>query len=413
MENSVHTMRKRNSNIFEDIFSALLIFYLLWKQPIVALYMNTYLAMIILVFSFGLLLIHRNRWIKEVVSIVLVFIIVVLLDFYDNITSGMSLFNSIWSMFLSIFPVFVGCIVATNRMDSVIRKVVPTMIIVYTITAITTYVGLLRFPGASRILAADPLAYLKYYPLNIGGFEFIYSLVLLHPLVIYLFRKVKRLRYAIPFSVIVALCVVASEYTMGVLLFVLSLVAYLLPVNMSPVMTKRRLRRVLILVLIVCIFVPFILGFVSKFDFLGSSGEKLLDISKLLQGELVEDDSDIAIRQNVYIKSFEAFLKRPVIGSKIFGSPTVGGHSFILDTLGNWGMVGLAMILALFFKFKKLYKKEFANREAGCFVVLFLMMVFILWGFNPKSWLFELGFMAPMLLCYIDTSALRVRKRRR
>lgn len=363
-----------------------------------------------------LLLFLKSRWTSDAIILLLFSLFAGLLEFANDMLNGTSLFNSIWSLFLLVFPTIAGCVLLNNRMNSVIRKIIPITIIVYLITAITTYIGVLRFPGASRVLAADSLAYLKYYPLNIGGFEFIYSLVLLHPLIIYFFRKTRKLYFAIPFSLIVALCVTASEYTMGFLLFIVSLVSYLLPVNISSFAGKRRIRSIIILVILGIIFIPVIFNFLSQFDFLGSASEKLLDLSSLLQGELVEDDSDIAIRQNIYLKSWETFLARPILGSKIYGSPSVGGHSYVLDTLGNWGLIGVFVVFMLFRKTRKLYKKEFLNREVNYCAALFTIMVLVLWFFNPKIWLFELCFIGPVFLYYIeniDDFVLRRRKRRR
>ncbi len=415
MENSIYKKNRRTGAV-DRLFVFLFAFYLLWRMPIVSFYMNTYIAMGLLVCFAVLLLFLKSQWTRETIALLVFSILAGLLEFANDTLNGESLFNSIWSLFLLVFPVIGGYVLVNNRMNRVIRKIIPVIIAVYSITAITTYIGVLRFPGASRILAADSLAYLKYYPLNIGGFEFIYSLVLLHPLIIFSLRKIKKLYLAIPFSALVALCVTASEYTMGFLLFILSLVSYLLPMNMSPVAAKRRARKIVILVVCGIIFIPAIFSFLSQFDFLGSAGEKLLDLSNLLQGELVENDSDIAIRQNIYLKSWNTFLARPILGSKIYGSPSVGGHSYVLDTLGNWGLVGVFVVCMLFNKIRRYYKREILNCEACYCATLFLLMVLALWFLNPKIWLFELCFIAPIFLYYIeniDEFVSRRRKRRR
>lgn len=412
MENSIYK-RDNKTSVVDRIFIFLFAFYLLWRTPIVGFYISAIIAMGVLICFAALLLFLKNRWTSDTLALIFVSIFAGLFEFANDILNGMSLFNSVWSLFLLVFPVIAGCVLINHRMNAVIRKIIPISIIVYLVTAITTYVGVLRFPGASRILAADSLAYLKYYPLNIGGFEFIYSLVLLHPLVVYLFRKTRKRLLAILFSVVVGLCVTASEYTMGFLLYIISLVSYLLPLNMSPAAGKRRIKRIIVLVVLGVLFIPVIFNFLSQLDFLGSAGEKLLDISSLLQGELVEEESDVAIRQNIYLKSWETFLERPVLGAKIYGSPSVGGHSYILDTLGNWGLVGILAIFMLFRKIRRFYKKDFFDNEVNYCAALLLVMALMLWFLNPKIWLFELCFLVPVFLYYIENIDEFVKKRRR
>ena len=59
--------------------------------------------------------------------------------------------------------------------------------ILFGITSITTIIGLEIFPGACRELASGTAVYdtERYTRINIGGFEFIYSLVLFIPVVIW------------------------------------------------------------------------------------------------------------------------------------------------------------------------------------------------------------------------------------
>ena len=413
MENSIYRNKKKN-NSANGIFAFLYLFYLVWRTPFVGFYTNTYLAMLVLMGFCALLLFVKNRWTIQSFVFLFLIIVVTILDFISNIVDGKGFIMSIWEMFLAVFPIIAGCCIVNNRMNFVARKFVFVSIIVYVITAITTFIGVLRFPGASRLLAADPLAHLKFYPLNIGGFDFIYSLVLLHPLAVYLLRKLKRTHYAIPFSIIALGCIIVCEYTMAVILYIISLLAYLLPIDMNPVAAKRRMRNIVIASVILIVFVPLIFSFLSKIEFLGSVGEKLFDISSLLQGETVQEESGVAIRQNIYLKSWNAFLERPIIGSKLYGTPTVGGHSYILDTLGNWGVMGLVVVLLLFNRLRIFYKKTFKNKETYYCASIFLLMVFILWTLNPKIWQFEIGLMCPVFLyCIENTEHIIPRRKRR
>ena len=413
MENSIYR-NKRKNNSANVIFAVLYLFYLIWRTPFVGFYTNTYLAMLVLVAFCGLLLFLKSRWTIHSFYFIFLIVVVALLDFASNIVDGTGVIMSVWELFLNVFPIIAGCCIVNNRMNYVARKFVFAVIVVYIITAITTLIGVLRYPGASRLLAADSLAYLDFYPLNIGGFDFIYSLVLLHPLAVYFLRKTNRTVLLIAFSVITLACITASEYTMALILYIISLLAYMLPIGMNPVAAKRRMKNLVVACVVMIVFVPVIFSLLSKIEFLGSIGEKLFDISSLLQGETVQQESGVAIRQNIYLKSWKAFLESPFIGTKLYGSPTVGGHSYILDTLGNWGIIGLVIALVLFDRLRRYYKRTFKSKETYYCAGLFLLMVFILWALNPKIWYFEIGLLCPAFLyCIEHTEHIISRRKRR
>ena len=79
--------------------------------------------------------------------------------------------------------------------------------------------------------------------------------------------------------------------------------------------------------------------------------DRLPEISQFLRTlTIVKDrDSDFYVRSNLYFQSIEGFIKSPLLGQCfINNSKTCGGHSFVFDTLCEFGLLGLFLIILFF-----------------------------------------------------------------
>lgn len=103
-------------------------------------------------------------------------------------------------------------------------------------------------------------------------------------------------------------------------------------------------------------------------------GAKAKDISDIVQGT-VEESSDFSTRITLYKMGLAAFVKYPIFGAP----PTVetGGHSYWLDTLGQWGLVGFlveAVMIAIAFRLERAvlpyFQKTSFDMAAVCFMLL-------------------------------------------
>lgn len=250
-----------------------------------------------------------------------------------------------------IWPVSLYYLVDSRKTKSLNRLFyVLTALILF--TSITTYYGNLRFPGASRALAAiwsDDTGTAHFYQsLNIGGFDFIYLLVLLIPLWIYAIRansfkhnlwKIILFALSIVFSFIT---IITSEYTTALLFSFASLLLFILPRSFS--------RRKLLLYLVSFFIIIFIGRSVTSHLFTRLAdraespivSERLTSLSALLSGETM--DGDAGMREELMRKSWDSFLNNPLTGSS-----QVGGHSFILDAMGHYGVFGLFLVFVVFY----------------------------------------------------------------
>ena len=388
--------RRSASKIFLII---LIVFYLLQKMPIVSYYMNTYISMVLLV-SMLILSLLADRTCHSRVPILLI-VTFFYAGFYiiDLAIDNVPLLNMIWSMFLAIMPIFVGVIIVYNKMEYLVKFIVPLTLVTYAVTALTTYVGLLENPEASRLMAADPTAYHQYFPHNIGGFDFVYSFVLLHPLMICVLRRRNFWYFAVLISVIGGLCIVASEYTTATLLFLISCMAYFFPSKATKSQSRLRGYFIIFVSVIVLLFLPAIFDWMAGLELFSESAEKLRDVANVLRGQ----ESEAIATQNrllVYEQSWTTFLKHPLFGAKALSLGTSGGHSFFLDILAEWGLFGFTLVATLYYYLHKLQRYICGDSSVSLYAMLFFLLVLIICALNPHAWLFELGFAAPMFLYY-------------
>lgn len=382
----------------------LLAFYLLWKAPIIAIYVNTYIAMLLLVAWFFLLLLSKLSKVSfrlKIQPIDAFFLVYVILQLLINCRYSDSFVNAIWSVFLEVVPYVAARVIIENNDKKSAKIVVSIILITYTVTSITTIMGYALFPNASRILAADSTAYAVYYKYNIGGFNFVYSLVITHPMIICLFKKKKKLLISLAYSCLIGACIFLSNYTTASLLFILSCIAYFLPYSNRAAVGKKRIRWIIVFLLVAVWFLPSLLRYISTFDIFSESATKIQDIANLLQGQGT-NAVDTTFRRAKYELSIDAFLKYPITGGYILERLTLGGHSFWLDYLGQFGVIGTSFILGLYWCIFKSYFRLSNKSSTLFFSLVSLLLSFILSILNPGLWIFEIAFVVPVFLYMVS-----------
>ena len=269
------------------------------------------------------------------------------------------------------------------------------------VTMLTTVVGLARYPSAARMLATDtvensPLLH-TYNMANIGGYDFVYLLVLLYPILIYAYKRKKiKLLPAILLSAGIFFCVLASEYALALLFFVMSTVLFFVKRNFTR-------KRLLLLLLLSAVIILLLWTQVSRLitwstQFIESEivRERLLALAGGREGLNATDDK----RLELYLRSIKTFLQQPILGRLTPGSSYLlaGGHSFILDALAEFGIVGG---LVLFFVYRNIYNLFYRPLEKDSdygFVYWCFLFPLIMSLLNTGMWGFYLMFAAPLLI---------------
>ena len=372
-------------------------------MPIVARltsrYLTTYFYMgLIVVFVLLVMVMDDAKNLNKYMSFLLPFIAFQMLSLFSPIGDVLLWGYGILAVLL---PVIVGYYL-TEDVKRIIKPYYTLLIISMIITIITTIIGCIQYPGASRIMAtissSQDANAIMYDMKNIGGYYVIYFMVLLYPVII-LAYKIKKIKMftAIAISVIILVMAVYSEYTTALVLFVLS----------SPMLFMKRdfsLRGVIIITiagfLILFLFSGLITGF---FDWLSKqvSSEDMADRLSALAGGVQGLENAEDNRIELYRMSLNKFLTHPLFGTLFESYKLNGGHSFILDNLASYGLIGGAL---MYFMYRRIFERfflPFKDKPGFGYVIWTFIQAIILSIVNTGMWLEVLCLFCPILFYWI------------
>lgn len=344
--------------------------------------------------------INRKRYLVLFIFIMLLNIIPISTDFK---LFGMRVYEHIN---MAVLPSLMILYIINNKDIRLCKSLCVCLYLSFLITTITTITGNMMFPHASRMMATgmadNPDLLNQFYRYNIGGFDFIYSVALLIPIMVYIIKNDRTYRYPLLLLVFTSVySVYMSEYTTALLISLLGLSCFL----MSSIITKRNLRVYFILIAVFALFfytiIPVILNAVA--DTLGSDdiAVRLHDISDMIMGKDLEANSDIATRQNLFMDSFMGFLENPVVGVQ----ENRGGHSFVLGIMCYWGLFGLFMLFYLFKNMSNLFFSPFANTSIYGHICVFYALYLIVITLNPRVYLIVPMFCIPIIAYYLSSKS--------
>ena len=246
--------------------------------------------------------------------------------------------------FVFALPIYLFCAKYLEIEDDICNKLFVwiTSISVLITMALTIWT-LVRYPGAARVLASNSFANYGrdlYRKMGCGGFDFIYSLVILVPVGLAACVKLKRF-YKIIVAIATAGCIITillSGYTTAILLLFLACTLFLCTINRGTL-----ILTIVLSPLLIWLFINFrdeIANQVYAIAEMFSSKavkDHLIELADIIAQKADVEDLD---RVDLYTKSVEAFLMNPIFGSySVNGASAVSGHSTILDLLGGGGLV--------------------------------------------------------------------------
>lgn len=393
-------MRLRYTNAIPWYFQLMVIFYALHtSMPVVGFYTPAIVNVAVLLFLYCFLFVKRGHaLITDVRYILPIFSVYILSLFYEGISHLPIYIYGMAQVF--IYPLLALYLIRCGNSKTV-KKVFIIIGVSYIITGITTYIGCQMFPNASRNLAAmlsseNPALYVMYMKFNIGSFSFIYTLVLVLPLLIYLIRDKKvNVFWGFISLVVIIMAVVASEYTTALLFLFVCLMPFFVPKYFG---IKNILWVILCTLFLYVIGKPFVGQILESLaDVINSEtiAERLYNLSVFFTNGSQHVDGDVESRINVYNLSIEAFLRSPFWGSS---NAKVGGHSYILDCLGKYGLLGL---IAMFIMYKHLFNvffKPWSGQKWYGYICLLFIIALVLSALNPKDNLGVLTFIVPLFI---------------
>ena len=363
---------------------ALVVFvpYINYKMPTS---LNVLIVVLLFLFIYHYLLGMGKKLIKPLLPIA----IFLILDFiWGWISGGPFGFASFLYGMLQFFiwPLLVIAIIKSRDIQFA-KFLLFVVFLCYVLTGVTTYIGCVLYPGATRELASlyslnNSEKIELYHSLNIGGFDFIYSLVLLVPLFIFLI-KYKSTNFSIKFLSITSivglvLVVLKSEYTTALLCLLLGISCFFI------ISKKGDISFLPTLVCVVIFFIIFDTSVGSLFYYLSSQigseivSSRLEGLADIING-YNSNEIDIDKRQDLYLLDLNLFLSSPIWGV----GKAEGGHSFILIYLAKFGFIGLTLLVYFFRKLFDYSIKPFFNSPIYSYLIIIFILQIILSILNP------------------------------
>ena len=186
-------------------------------------YLTTYFYLGVLFFCIVLVMVQRGaNSLSDYIVLIIPFVVWKLLIL---LVTKQSIIDWGYNSLLDFTPIILGLFI-TKRLDRYSVSYFSIIIIIAVlVTMLTTYIGLQEYPDAARYLAtvadANESANVKYSFMNIGGYTFIYTTVLLYPLLIYAHKRDKiNLFLTVLFSMAELAVVIISGYTTALLLWI-------------------------------------------------------------------------------------------------------------------------------------------------------------------------------------------------
>lgn len=394
-------------NILKKFFKKLnlktliLIFILMYSiTPIVSravsTYLNTYMYMGIVVIAvlFTFISCHL-REIRQYVFFLIPFVIYQMITVVERNRDDILLVG--YQALLFMLPLCVGFYLMNNKINYNIFAAV--IITCFTVTTITTIVGCIANPEAARILATtsnsqDAVA-IEYDFQNIGGFSFVYSSVIIYPLVI-IAAKMKRipLAVAIIFAVLMVLLAINTAYSVAMMAVVFSSLLFFIKVDIKP---KRFAAMFITGVILILIFSPLVSDIFLRIGKMVGNEEMAEKMAAVFGGAEAMDSLEDK-RMDLYMKSFNAFLSNPLLGTAFTGKTVIGGHSFVLDNLARYGAVGGLMMYFMYRNVFNVFYRPFAGKNGYSFIIWMFALTIVLSTLNTGMWPECLCLYAPIIL---------------
>lgn len=378
---------------------ATIIVIMYMTMPIVSVFISTYITtyayMLLSVFLIGFITLSGGlRRLNAMIYLLFPFAIYIACTFF---TKADSILLWGYQSMLFILPVTIGYYYVNYRPEN-ISLFAKILIVAILLTAITTIIGLVQFPSAARTLAtiaeSDDSTAVEYWWHNIGGYDFVYICVLLYPSLIlaYKLKRVNRLVFYILFALLLAL-IIASEYTIALLLFIISSILYFAG-------RKLTAKQLFILGIIIFVLLFSLWDFFKNFLLLLAdiiNRDSVSDRLRALAGGVQALENFEDNRLELYTISITAFFKSPVFGQIFVTNAYAGGHSFMLDLLANYGIIGGATIAFCYRNIYRYFFKPFSNEQGFGFVLWSFAQAILLSFVNTGMWLNVIAFFVPMI----------------
>lgn len=298
------------------------------------------LVILYLVFSMivGTTLVYRSKMVQMSILHILMCLAVVFCFYGKRIYTFSDLIGYFTNSYM-----FWGAIAYSYIMESWSeerkKRGLKVLLLTIVVTMITTFVGNIQHPEASRLLSDVSRDYADLYlKMNIGTYGFIYGLAIALP---YFFYKSKDNKKYILLIILSFGVLFVAQYSLAL---IISIIISILCVFVSDGKKSKKIIIAFGMVGIGIFFKPIMKGLMTLMQYfiarnnLSMMSNRFDSISALLvEGQLT---GGALVRWELYAESWKAFIRRPLLGNLLkLDKYELGGHSEVLDVLGAGGIV--------------------------------------------------------------------------
>lgn len=315
----------------------------------------------------------------------------------------------VYYCFASLLFVFGGTALYKSKDKKMVRHLFIFLSMIYFVTAITSIIGLNRYPLASRELGRGAtydtsLDFVKYkniyHRMNIASWGQVYGMLFAIPAALMIWKR-KRKLFFLALLIATFIMLISSQITFAVLLAAALIIGGFISQE-SNSKTILFTIAIALAVVIVLLYLENILSTVinlteqAGLDFLTI---KLNDMKVLLLYKSAIGDA--SARGILYQRSIDTFLDNPVVGLIFSGRASldkIGHHSEFLDILGTFGFIGLAIMIGAFLAYFRFLKKTEKQRRKDLLIIYFVFIVLFIINpvFNSPQ-IFVGAFLYPLL----------------
>lgn len=390
-----------NTSIRAFFLSVLILCYIVTKtMPFFMRVIDAKIVLIIVCLLYFKIIFGSRKSLNDSLLFLLPFIGMLLIEIIYAYNYQSNFMLSLYDLFLLLFSPLLGFYLLSRNHRKLVKLIIMVMIATFFITSITSYFGLKNDPSSARWLASVRDSQDSYYIFlnlkNIGGYTTVYSIVLIYPMLIALFKqnRIKLIQFIAIFLAF-GIYVIYAQYTTAIILFFSSSILILFPKNLS---NKRMLYIGISIVIFTFIIKPF-LG--DLFYYLSNSStstdvsQRLYVVGDLLKG--IENTTQANTRTPLILYDIRIFYENLLFGSMFFEGGINSGHSFILNTLAKSGLIGG---VALFIMYRHIYRTfyfPFHKKPYYGYMLWSFTLGIILSIVNTGSWLFVISFFVPLI----------------
>lgn len=319
----------------------------------------TLIFIAIITFILGVLLSPRKISSKLLIVLIITYIFSTY-NYYGQWRQYIGYFEKMYAYYLFFLPFLLSIFFLKYNNLQVKRALLFYILAMELITLITTLVGLQIYPNASRDLAST-VALPIYKQMNIGGFEFIYGLTILIPIIAYNAKNSKRKMIYILILILSIYCILISQYSIALLVTIfIGIVSFIERIK------NKNVKLVILIILFVVLIFMIILSnsiFIRFGDILSrinmqTIAQKFYDLS---DSSISTYSGTVESRLYHYTASIEGFFHSPIFGRLFNASTGIGGHSEILDILASGGIILFGIVVLILYKFQFMFRLNCIN----------------------------------------------------